>query len=75
MRIAGTGKPTLIFVHGFCCAGEDWVRQLDVLSANFRCIALDLPGHGHSAPPDEGTVEAMAQAVNRAKAEEDGIRD
>ena len=72
MRIAGTGKPTLIFVHGFCCAGEDWDRQLNVLSANFRCIALDLPGHGHSAPADEGTVEAMAQAVDRAKAEEDG---
>ena len=67
MRIVGTGEPTLIFVHGYACAGDDWDRQLDALSKNFRCVALNLPGHGGSAVPGTASIEAMAAAVNKVK--------
>ena len=67
MRIVGTGEPTLIFVHGFACAGGDWDRQLAALSPKFRCIAFDLPGHGTSPLPETVSVGAMAEAVNSVK--------
>ena len=71
MRVVGTGKPTLIFVHGFACAGNDWDRQLEALSPKFRCIAFDLPGHGTSPLPETVSLAAMAEAVNSVK-ESDG---
>src|ERR1700756_3551055 len=59
--------PTLIFVHGFACALSDWDGQVNALSPNYRCVALDLPGHGNSTIPPEPTIEALAKAVNTVK--------
>ena len=67
MRIAGTGEPTLIFVHGYSCAMDDWDLQLDALSEDFRCVALNLPGHGGSALPGTASIEALAEAVNNVR--------
>ena len=47
--VRGTGDPTLTFVHGFACSLKDWEEQFRALSPRFRCVALDLPGHGDSA--------------------------
>lgn len=69
MRIVGNGKPSLIFVHGYGCAAEDWDAQLEGLAPNFRCVAIDLPGHGKAALPETVSIEALAQAVNRAREE------
>src|ERR1700739_4087428 len=63
----GSKDPTLIFVHGFACSLSDWDGQVKSLSTNYRCAALDLPGHGKSAMPDEPTIEALAKAVNVVK--------
>ena len=63
----GGKDPTLIFVHGFACSLSDWDGQVKSLSTNYRCTALDLPGHGKSAMPDEPTIEALAKAVNVVK--------
>ena len=46
VRVTGAQDPTLIFVHGFACSLEDWDAQVNALSSQFRCVALDLPGHG-----------------------------
>jgi pimeloyl-ACP methyl ester carboxylesterase len=59
-------KPSLLFVHGFCCAQGDWAAQIEALAPRFECLALDLPGHGAS-PPSAPTMVALAQAVNEAK--------
>ena len=67
MRITGAGEPTLLFVHGYACAHDNWDRQLDALSANFHCIALDLPGHGQSPIPDTVSVGVLAEAVSSVK--------
>jgi pimeloyl-ACP methyl ester carboxylesterase len=66
-RVVGTDEPTLILVHGFACALEDWDAQVRRLSARFRCVALDLPGHGGSAMPATVSIATMAEAVNTVK--------
>ncbi|MDM0021789.1 alpha/beta fold hydrolase [Variovorax saccharolyticus] len=70
---AGANDPTIIFVHGFACAADDYQAQIDALSSSYRCIALDLPGHGASAMPAQPTMAALAQAVNDVK-ERSGAR-
>src|SRR4051812_31838567 len=65
--VRGTGDPTLIFVHGFACSLDDWEEQLRGLSPSFRCVALDLPGHGDSAKPNTVSIEVLGAAVNRVK--------
>ena len=46
---AGEGKP-IIFIHGALLNSDLWLPQLDAFSHQFRCIAYDLRGHGHSGP-------------------------
>jgi pimeloyl-ACP methyl ester carboxylesterase len=65
--VRGTDNPTLIFVHGFACSLDDWEKQFRGLSSRFRCVALDLPGHGDSAKPETISIEIMGTAVNEVK--------
>ena len=67
VRVTGAQDPTLIFVHGFACSLEDWDAQVNGLSSQFRCVALDLPGHGSSPAPEATTIAALGSAVNVAK--------
>lgn len=71
-RVQGEGRPTILFVHGFGCQIEDWNAQFEGLSSTFKCVALDLPGHGGSAAPAQPTIAALAQAVNSVKAKNPG---
>jgi pimeloyl-ACP methyl ester carboxylesterase len=73
-RVTGAGEPALLFVHGFACSLDDWDGQVKTLSAKMRCAALDLPGHGASAKPPAATIAAMAEAVNKVKAQIGGSR-
>lgn len=66
-RVTGTQSPSVIFVHGFACALEDWDAQVKALSPKFRCAVLDLPGHGASAKPAKVSIASMAAAVNQVK--------
>jgi pimeloyl-ACP methyl ester carboxylesterase len=43
---AGTGAPTLAFVHGFGCSHEDWLLQINELKNRFETVTWDLRGHG-----------------------------
>lgn len=49
----GAGPP-LVLVHGVGLRLEAWAAQLAGLSRSCRVIALDLPGHGASAPLRDG---------------------
>lgn len=57
----GTGEP-LVLVHGVGLRLEAWAAQIAALSATQRVIALDMPGHGKSAPlaPDARLPEFVA---------------
>jgi haloalkane dehalogenase len=49
----GSGPPVL-FIHGIPTSGQLWRCVIDRLSANFNCIAIDLPGLGRSPRTPEG---------------------
>ncbi|MGD0430822.1 MAG: alpha/beta hydrolase [Acetobacteraceae bacterium] len=46
--VTGTGRPPIVFVHGFGCAHSDWDAQVAHLSPRHQTIAVDLRGHGKS---------------------------
>ena len=50
---SGKGKNRhILFIHGLGSAADRWMNIPDVLSTDFHCIALDLPGFGESDKPD-----------------------
>lgn len=44
----GSGEATLLFVHGLAVSSSTWVANIEYLKQFYRCIAIDLPGNGHS---------------------------
>lgn len=40
--------PAIIFIHGFPFDKSMWVRQMEELKVNYRVIAYDIRGYGHS---------------------------
>ena len=51
---SGKGKNQhILFIHGLGSAADRWMKIPDVLSKDFHCIALDLPGFGESDKPTE----------------------
>lgn len=63
-----SGQP-LVFVPGLTCASSDWNKQVQELKQDFRCICVDLRGHGRSAdqpgPYDMATLAAGVVEVLR----------
>jgi pimeloyl-ACP methyl ester carboxylesterase len=54
--------PALLFVHGLSGSWPNWLEQLPVLAADYRVIALDLPGFGRSPMPTGGEVSIAGYA-------------
>lgn len=48
----GEGSEVLVLLHGVGMRIEAWAPQIERLSSDNRVIAVDLPGHGFSAPLD-----------------------
>jgi pimeloyl-ACP methyl ester carboxylesterase len=67
----GKGAKTVVLVHGWTCDETTWESQVPVLSKEFRVITLDLPGHGKSGSPKEGTfsMDLFARAVEAVRVE------
>jgi len=51
-RSFGSGQP-LILIHGLACGLRMWVRQIGILSRQFRVVVYDQRGHGLSSAPDD----------------------
>lgn len=47
----GSGDKTLLFLHGLSSNSDAWSKNIEALSKNYTCIALDLPGYGKSSKP------------------------
>ncbi len=63
----GSGEP-LVLIHGIGHTWRGWKPMLPELEQRFDVLAMDLPGHGHSAAMPAGTnstPEALADAVER----------
>jgi pimeloyl-ACP methyl ester carboxylesterase len=46
----GKGQ-TILLLHGFMAKADYWLPSIDLLSSQYRCIALDLLGFGDSSQP------------------------
>jgi pimeloyl-ACP methyl ester carboxylesterase len=57
----GSGDPSLVFIHGWCCNQSMWGDQIEAFAPNHRIIAVDLRGHGESDKPDQDyTIDQFA---------------
>ena len=58
---------TLILVHGFAASVHAWRPWVERLSADYRLIAIDLPGHGLTETPDgyRASLEGNAELVDK----------
>lgn len=60
-RERGEG-PTILFAHGLFADHTIFTEQVNRLSQHFRCILIDMPGHGQSGYDPEGwTLDAISQ--------------
>ena len=61
---AGSGKPPLVFVHGFACSHGDWRAQIEHFAPRHRVIACDLRGHGQTpGAPEDASIETFGADV------------
>lgn len=59
--------PAIVFLHGTRLSRTQWTPQLRRLSDRFRCVAVDLPGHGRRSDEAftlESAVAAVAEAID-----------
>lgn len=54
--------PAIVFLHGTRLSRSQWRPQLRRLSARYRCVAVDLPGHGERGG-DPWSIEAARAGV------------
>jgi pimeloyl-ACP methyl ester carboxylesterase len=47
----GEGETPLVLLHGLGSSADDWLLQLPAFAPHFKCIPLDLRGHGASDKP------------------------
>jgi pimeloyl-ACP methyl ester carboxylesterase len=61
----GTGEPTLVLIHGLGGDRGLWDRLSPLLEKRHKLVAVELPGHGASAPLPMVTVRAVAEELDR----------
>lgn len=61
----GNARPVVLFLHGFMGSKSEWPGVTQTLESGFRCVAVDLPGHGASTglPDEMYTMQGTAGAV------------
>jgi pimeloyl-ACP methyl ester carboxylesterase len=69
----GKGKRTIVLVHGVNDQAGTWVAVVPPLMKDSRVIAIDLPGHGESAPatgplPMPLMIKALETVIDRESA-------
>jgi pimeloyl-ACP methyl ester carboxylesterase len=61
---SGSGKPPLVFLHGWAGDHTTFTPQIDHFSQTHRTIAVDLRGHGQSDKPEQSyTVAGFADDI------------
>ena len=48
----GEGEQTILMLHGLATYSGTWAKNIEGLKNHYRCVALDLPGNGHSEKGD-----------------------
>lgn len=58
----GVGETPVVFIHGLGSSADDWFMQFPAFAAHYRCLAVDLRGHGLSDKPAERYSVALFAA-------------
>ncbi|WP_082802104.1 alpha/beta fold hydrolase [Herbidospora cretacea] len=67
VREWGGGPKTAVLIHGIMSdSGCWWQVGPDLAARGYHVLAVDLPGHGRSAPMHDATVERMALEIFRS---------
>jgi pimeloyl-ACP methyl ester carboxylesterase len=61
--------PAIVFLHGTRFSRRQWWPQLRILSTRYRCVAIDLPGHGERASEGWSFEAARAAVIAAIEAE------
>ena len=61
-RVDGSGAP-IVLLHGFLGSSQAWSGIIPGLIDRYRCITVDLVGHGQSDAPDEPARYSMMNCV------------
>ena len=68
MNYVDVGKgegPPIVFIHGLSGTWQNWLENLPYFAQKRRCIAMDLPGFGHSEMPREKiSISGYARQVD-----------
>lgn len=72
VAVRGDG-PTLVCLHGFGGAKEDFADHLDSLAQHRRVVAPDLRGHGESDRPDDPDAYSLDRMVLDVEAVADAL--
>lgn len=63
-EVYGTGRPALLFVHGWTCDRSYWGRQIGRFARQYQVVAVDLAGHGESGLDRQAwTIPAFGEDV------------
>ncbi len=60
------GAPAIVFVHGTLLTRRQWDAPMRLLAARYRCVAVDLPGHGRLADVPftrDAAADVVADAI------------
>ncbi len=61
----GKGEKTIIFIHGLGSYLQAWIKNVEGLKGDFRCISIDLPGYGKSSKqPHSGLMTFYAGIID-----------
>jgi pimeloyl-ACP methyl ester carboxylesterase len=61
----GGERPALLWIHGLAANWQSWLLNIPQFMGTYRCVALDLPGFGHSAmPAGEISITGYARTVD-----------
>jgi pimeloyl-ACP methyl ester carboxylesterase len=60
----GAGGVAVLFVHSLAGNTRQWAAQLAHLRPGRRAVALDIRGHGRSAPPTDGAYSIPSLAAD-----------
>lgn len=53
-QVSAGPSPTVVFLHGVTLDSSMWSAQLTAFGRRWRCLTIDLRGHGSSAPLEAG---------------------
>ncbi|MFC7787064.1 MULTISPECIES: 2-succinyl-6-hydroxy-2,4-cyclohexadiene-1-carboxylate synthase [unclassified Rossellomorea] len=63
VEVKGEGEP-LVFLHGFTGDTTTWSKITDQLSSTYRCVSIDLIGHGRTEAPEDFSRYTMDRVSN-----------